>query len=124
MRDQSWSVWLDAELERLQGELALRLPLSGDVRREAGRLLAHEALRRNRGAAPSGLAALSPREGEVLRFACLGHHNKLIAFELGLSSSTVRVLLWRAMRKLGVRSREELVRLAGSSASADTQPVR
>jgi len=64
--------------------------------------------RRNEAAAPS-LDALSERERQVVAFAMLGHPNKLIAYELGLATSTVGVLLSRAMAKLGVRSRKELL---------------
>ncbi|MFZ5893356.1 MAG: helix-turn-helix transcriptional regulator [Myxococcota bacterium] len=56
-----------------------------------------------------GPAALSEREKQVLGYAQLGHHNKLIAYELGIAQSTVRVLMSRAMSKLGVRTREELL---------------
>lgn len=45
----------------------------------------------------------------MLAYAALGHHNKLIAYELGLAQSTVRVLSMRAARKLGTRSREETI---------------
>ncbi len=57
-----------------------------------------------------GPNGLTNREQEVLAFAAMGHHNKLIAYNLGISHSTVRVLLARAAAKLGVRSRDELVR--------------
>jgi DNA-binding CsgD family transcriptional regulator len=60
---------------------------------------------------PTGLGGLTERESQVLSCALLGHHNKLIAYELGVSHSTVRVLLHRAAQKLGVRSRAELVTL-------------
>ncbi len=50
---------------------------------------------------------LSEREHEVLTQAHMGHSNKVIAYELGLSDSTVRVLLHRAARKLGASTREE-----------------
>ena len=49
---------------------------------------------------------LSPRERQVLAYANLGHSNKAIACDLGLSASTVRVLLARASRKLGVKGRQ------------------
>jgi DNA-binding CsgD family transcriptional regulator len=39
----------------------------------------------------------------------MGHTNKVIAYELGLSASTVRVLLTRASRKLGVSGRQRLI---------------
>jgi DNA-binding CsgD family transcriptional regulator len=59
----------------------------------------------------SGFDALSPRERQAVGYAALGHTNKLIAYELGLSISTVGVLLWRAARKLGTKSRAELIRV-------------
>ncbi len=56
-----------------------------------------------------GLELLSPRERQVVASAAMGHTNKEIAYELGLSHSTVRVLLRRACQKLGLRTRDELV---------------
>lgn len=53
---------------------------------------------------------MSPREEQVLAHAALGHSNKLIAYELGLAHSTVRVLLARASAKLGARGREATLR--------------
>ena len=38
-----------------------------------------------------------------------GNSNKAIAFDLGIADATVRVLLWRAYGKLGVRSRRDLI---------------
>jgi DNA-binding CsgD family transcriptional regulator len=52
---------------------------------------------------------LSTRERQVLAFASLDHTNKEIAYELGLSAATVRVLMARAARKLRVRGREEAI---------------
>jgi DNA-binding CsgD family transcriptional regulator len=54
--------------------------------------------------------ALTDREQEVVAFAAMGHHNKLIAYDLGISHSTVRVLMSRAAGKMRTRSREELIR--------------
>jgi len=68
----------------------------------------HLLARRNDPAAP-GPELLSERERQVVSFAVLGHHDKLIAYELGISHSTVRVLLHRARNKLGVDSRDDLV---------------
>lgn len=45
--------------------------------------------------------ALTERERQVLGYAELGHSDKLIAYSLGLSRSTVATLLARARRKLG-----------------------
>jgi DNA-binding CsgD family transcriptional regulator len=54
-------------------------------------------------------SALSRRERQVVAMAALGHSNKLVAYELGLAHSTVRVLLARASAKLGAHSRSELL---------------
>jgi hypothetical protein len=45
--------------------------------------------------------ALTLRERQVLGYAKLGNSNKLIAYSLGLSSSTVSTLLGRARKKQG-----------------------
>jgi DNA-binding CsgD family transcriptional regulator len=57
-----------------------------------------------------GPDVLTEREREVVAFAVAGHHNKLIAYNLGISPSTVRVLMSRAAKKLRAHSREELIR--------------
>ncbi|CAN5924334.1 hypothetical protein BH11MYX4_BH11MYX4_38680 [soil metagenome] len=54
-------------------------------------------------------AVLSEREDAVLAACAAGHHDKLIAFDLGLAPSTVRVLVFRAVRKLGASSRTEAI---------------
>ena len=61
-------------------------------------------------APPQGPRALSARERQALRLA-LGKDitNKIIAFEMGISASTVGVLLHRAKYKLGCRTRAELL---------------
>jgi DNA-binding CsgD family transcriptional regulator len=53
--------------------------------------------------------ALSPRERQALSFAVLGDSNKLIAYELGISASTVGVLLHRAAVKLNAKTRADLM---------------
>jgi DNA-binding CsgD family transcriptional regulator len=67
-----------------------------------------------------GYSELSSRERQVLAYAALGHSNKLIAYELGLADSTVRVLLYRAAAKLGAARREDLIAayLSGRRAAA------
>ena len=52
---------------------------------------------------------LSERENQVVALASLGRSNKLIAYELGLAHSTVRVLIARAAMKLGTQSRSDLL---------------
>ncbi|MEO7110007.1 MAG: helix-turn-helix transcriptional regulator [Polyangiaceae bacterium] len=58
-----------------------------------------------------GLSDLSERERQVVAYAALGHDNKVVAYDLGLADSTVRVLLHRAAAKLNVKGREELIEL-------------
>jgi DNA-binding CsgD family transcriptional regulator len=57
---------------------------------------------------------LSPREAQVAALASLGQADKLIAYTLGLSRSTVATHLSRAMAKLGVASRVELAQIFDS----------
>ncbi len=57
--------------------------------------------------------ALSPVERQIAGYAAMGQGNKFIAYELGLSVSTVSTHLGSAMIKLGVRSRAQLARLFG-----------
>ena len=52
--------------------------------------------------------ALTVRERQVAALAALGRSNKEIAYELGITASTVGVLLGRAAARLGVRSRRAL----------------
>jgi DNA-binding CsgD family transcriptional regulator len=52
---------------------------------------------------------LSRREQLVVEYAALGHSNKFIAYELGLGASTVATYLKRAMAKLHIGTRLELI---------------
>lgn len=67
-----------------------------------------------------GRKALTKREREVVACAAMGHSNKLIAYDLGLSTGTVAVLLTRAARKLGVSGRLELIRAFREAGEQDT----
>ena len=58
------------------------------------------------------IAALSPREGDVLRGLLDGRANKAIASDLDLSPRTVEIHRARLMEKLDVRSLVEVLRLA------------
>lgn len=73
--------------------------LRAAVRREAAQ-----------GGAPA--AELSAREAAVLRRKAAGHSAKAIAADLGISSKTVETYYARALDKLGLRSRVEVMRHA------------
>jgi FixJ family two-component response regulator len=81
----------------------------------------HKALERDRGARRDQaemqalhrrLAALTPREYEVLTFIISGRLNKQAAAELGTTEKTIKVHRARIMEKLQCASLAELVRLA------------
>ncbi|MHB8817260.1 MAG: helix-turn-helix transcriptional regulator, partial [Steroidobacteraceae bacterium] len=69
-------------------------------------LVAHE-----NAPSPPGPAALDARERQVLTFTAMGHSLKLMAYELGLSLSTVSEIRADAMRKMRLKSRADVVRL-------------
>jgi DNA-binding NarL/FixJ family response regulator len=63
-----------------------------------------------REAAASGeLANFSPRQNEVLRMLWNGSSNKVIAYELRMSESTVKVHIRHIMKKLNVNNRTQVV---------------
>jgi two-component system, LuxR family, response regulator FixJ len=59
------------------------------------------------------LEMLTPRETEVMERVVRGQANKVIALDLGVSQRTVELHRARVMRKLGMRSLADLVRVAG-----------
>ena len=61
------------------------------------------------------LLAITDSERQVLELASLGHTNKQIAYELGIGQSTVTAQLRRGLRRLGLKSRAELIGLGASS---------
>ena len=68
---------------------------------------------RDRNAESAGLlAALTPREAEVMEQVVAGRHNREIARELGISPRTVEVHKARLLAKLRVNSIADLVRLS------------
>ena len=58
------------------------------------------------------LTLLTPRERHVLDQLVAGRSNKMVAFELGLSSRTVEIHRARIMSKMSAHSVPELVRIA------------
>ena len=55
---------------------------------------------------------LSDREREVVRLVARGYSNKEIAAKLEVSVKTVETYRYRAVEKLGLRGRADLVRYA------------
>jgi FixJ family two-component response regulator len=70
--------------------------------------------RLRRAEARNRIAALTPREREVMDMLVDGKLNKIIAAELGISVRTVEVHRARIMQKLQARSLSDVVRLAMS----------
>ena len=68
--------------------------------------------------AASRVASLSPRERQVLLLVADGVTTKGIAFELGLSVRTIEIHRERAVRRLGVRTMAEAIRLLTSASPA------
>lgn len=97
-RDPDEALWLWRGL--VAGRWSLVDKFDSDGRRY---LVAHRNDARAR-----ALAALTPRERQVTEYLALGHSNKLIAYELGLSESTVSEVGRRSLAKLGVSSRADL----------------
>jgi DNA-binding CsgD family transcriptional regulator len=100
--DEARVVWR----ELLEG--TWRIVSSAD---EAGRRAV--VLRR---AVPGEEVALGPRERRAIALAAAGESNKAIGFALEVAPSTAAGILGSACRKLGLRSRRELIELFGAAA--------
>lgn len=90
----------DGELEYFLGsqvEIADDIARANEARREA----AHDRV-----------AALSPRQREVLMQIAAGKLNKQISFELGLSERTIKMHRAAVFAALGVRTSADAIRLA------------
>lgn len=74
-------------------------------------------------AAPKSLAALTEREREVVALVATGLSNDEIAAKLYLSPSTAKTHVNRAMGKLGVRDRAQLVVHAYRSGLVRARPL-
>lgn len=58
------------------------------------------------------LAALSPREREIVGAIAEGHSNKVIARDLGIAETTVKIHVQHILRKLGLSSRVQAAVMA------------
>jgi len=65
------------------------------------------------------MATLTPREHEVLKHVVAGRLNKQIAYELGTVEKTIKFHRSSMMKKLGVRSLADLVRMAQKAGVRD-----
>ena len=93
---------------------AIRVVAGGEVYLDpgvAGKVVGGFVRRAAEDRMPFG-AALSEREVEIAQLTAAGHSHKEIASRLELSIKTVQTYRARAMEKLGLKSRAELVRYA------------
>jgi FixJ family two-component response regulator len=86
------------------------------VRRALSQARALHEQRASRHRSANALSALTNREREVLRHIVAGRLNKQIAAELGTVEKTIKFHRGNLMKKLGVRSVAELVRLTSHAA--------
>lgn len=103
--------FLEKPFEKAQLLNALDVGFARLDRREGSVASAHDAEVR--------IAALTPREQDVLRGLARGHPNKTIAYDLGISPRTVEVHRANLMTKLEVRSLSEALRLAFAAGFED-----
>ena len=99
---------------RLGPDLSSRLRLAAYARRWAPEMLAAWLLKRgldqepDRVRAEAAMEILTPREREMTRLTSAGKTNHEIAYELGISSETVKSHIRSTLAKLGLHSKAEL----------------
>jgi len=81
--------------------------IAAGIARDAAQRADAEVTRRH----AERVATLTPRELEVLEKVAHGRLNKQIAFDLGISEVTVKLHRSNAMRKMGLGSIAELIRV-------------
>ena len=97
------------------GEAIIRATEAALARGDEDRARAREASE-----AAARVAALTPRELEVLRGLVAGRQHKVIAYDLGISPRTVEIHRANVMDKLGARSLAEALRTALAAGLAPT----
>ena len=80
------------------------------TRATAARLM--EGFAGERGRSDSGMAHLTDRELEILRWVAEGHSNKAIGQSLSISENTVKYYMKNILQKLGARNRAEAASMA------------
>ncbi|MGH3323495.1 MAG: helix-turn-helix transcriptional regulator, partial [Streptomyces sp.] len=108
---------VDAAARELTGcvEQLTDLGAVWDAARVRATLRAHHPAARRPPGRPSYAERMSPREGEVAELAATGLTNREIAATLHLSPRTVEQHIARAMRKLGINSRQGLAAAAAAA---------
>lgn len=84
--------------------------------------LAEHGLRTDRAKTERLLAALTPRERQVLQRITRGEINKAVAKHLGISEKTVEVHRARVMSKLNAKSLADLIRIVRGDGPEDQEP--
>ncbi|MBN9504875.1 MAG: response regulator [Altererythrobacter sp.] len=90
----------------------------GAIHQALARQAGDEEVQAERQAVRERLAALSPREREVMEGLVAGKANKAIAYDLAISARTVEVYRANVMMKMQVKTLSELVRLVTISQMA------
>ena len=117
-----------AGMNRLDSSMAWKLGISGVFLKHSSPATLLEAIRTvaaggvwvdqktgSPAPAPKGkkeARSLTPREQQVLRSVFEGLTNKEIAYQIGVSQSSVKATLQQLFEKTGVRTRSQLVRIA------------
>lgn len=93
---------------------AVRVVAAGETYIDPAMASALDATPRSRRQSPNGLpaATLSEREAEVIRLIARGHTSKEMSEKLGISPRTLETYKSRAMAKLTLRNRADLIRYA------------
>lgn len=78
---------------------------------------------RRRSEAQVLINGLTDRERDVLNGLVMGHPNKTIGYDLGISSRTVEIHRSNLMKKLGVSSLSDLLRIAFAADAGEEKPA-